>query len=370
MKFGNAIYRSLIIFIIFLSGAIILHAQNNSYNQSNFIYPAKSLTSTASMPESRCTVPKTAKTDLELNCLKGNVHTVRSEYAVFVKKDGQYVKTAVSQEMILTYDKRGNLLERLSHGTKDYGTESNVSRIVFNFDSKGIIAAGWAEYNSARPIPVKDIYTYDRKGNRIRQTVSYTESNEQAILILIYDANGNRIEERGYYPVPIVSDQKQTDQSLEKYLDRYTKYKYDGKNLIQTTYFDKYGIITNDVFSVFENGNRKEVIAYSADAKGNLTNKFRATFKYDEKDNLIENISYNKDDSIKERRTNEFDERGYRISETIYNSTGKIKSQGSLKYEFDSHGNWLSYTSDDVKSSERINAGEPFAGELRTITYY
>jgi hypothetical protein len=54
----------------------------------------------------------------------------------------------------------------------------------------------------------------------------------------------------------------------------------------------------------------------------------------------------------------------------IYDSNGKITSKGSLTYEFDSHSNWLSYTSDDLNSSERKNAGEPFAGELRTITYY
>jgi hypothetical protein len=326
-----------------------------------------SLESTPSMPESRCTVPKTAKTDLEFSCLKGNVHTVKSESAVFVKKDGQYVKVAVSAEQIVTYDKQGNMIERLSRGTKDYGTESNVNRVVYNFDSKGI-ATGWEEYNSGKQIPVKNIYTYDNKGKRIKQTVTYTE--EQSILILVYDSKSNKVEERTYYPVPIISDSKQTDEFIEKYLYRFTKYKYDGKNLIQTTFYNKEGLITNKVLFTYENGNKKEVIAYSADAKGNLTDKYRTSFNYDGKGNMIEKIVYNKDDSIQNRYVNGFDEQGYRISGIIYDSTGKITSKGSIKYEFDSHGNWLSYTSDDIKSSERINAGEPFAGELRTITYY
>ncbi|MBA3694257.1 MAG: hypothetical protein H0W77_12605, partial [Acidobacteria bacterium] len=114
--------------------------------------------STPSMPESRCTVPKTATKDREFNCLKGNVHTVKSESAVFVKKDGKYIKTRISQERIITYDKQGNKTESLTYGNKSYGTESNVSRVVFNFNSEGI-ATGWKEYNSVRPIPVEDIYT-------------------------------------------------------------------------------------------------------------------------------------------------------------------------------------------------------------------
>lgn len=327
------------------------------------------LSSTPSMPESRCTVPKTATTEREFNCLKGNVHTVKSESAVFVKKDSQFVKTAVSKVQILTYDKQGNLIERQSHGTKDYGTESEISRIVFNFNSQGI-ATGWEEYNSARPIPVKNIYTYDSKGRRIKQTVAYTESNEQSILIFIYDSDGNKVEERSYYPVPITNDSKQTDKYYEKYLNRFTRYKYDGNNLIQTTYYNKTGSITNKVLVIYENGNIKETIAYSADADGNLIDRYRTFFRYDEKGNMIEKIVFNKDDSIKNRYVDGFDEQGYRISRIIYDSNEKITSKSSLTYVYDSHGNWLSYTSDDLNSSERINNGEPFPAELRTITYY
>lgn len=326
-----------------------------------------SLESTPSMPESRCTIPKTAKTDLEFSCLKGNVHTVKSESAVFVKKDGQYVKVAVSAGQLLTYNKQGNMIERLSRGSKDYGTQSNVHRIVYNFDSRGI-ATGWEEYYSGKQVPVKNIYTYDNKGKRIKQTVTYTE--EQSILILVYDSKGNKVEERAYYPVPIFSDIQQTNESIEKYLDRFTKYKYDGNNLIQTTNYNKEGLITHKGFISYENGNQKEVIAYSADAEGNLTDRYRTSFKYDGKGNMIEKFIYNKDDSIQNRYVDGFDEQGYRISRIIYDSNGKITSKGSIKYEFDSHGNWLSYTTDDINFSERINAGEPFPAELRTVTYY
>ncbi|MFN2393433.1 MAG: hypothetical protein ABR566_15895, partial [Pyrinomonadaceae bacterium] len=107
---------------------------------------------------------------------------------------GQYIKTAVSQEQIITYDKQGNRIERLTQGSKDYGTDSSISRVIFNFNSKGI-ATGWEEYNSVRPIPVKSIYSYDNKGNRTKQTVTYAESNEQSILILIHDSEGNKVEE-------------------------------------------------------------------------------------------------------------------------------------------------------------------------------
>lgn len=328
-----------------------------------------SIESTASMPESRCTVPKTATTDREFHCLKGNVRTVKSEFATFVKKDDQLVKSVVSQERILTFDRQGNLIGRLTRGTKDYGTESQISRVVFNFNSQGV-ATGWEEYNSTRPIPVKDIYTYDNKGKRIRQTVTYLESNVQSILIFIYDSEGNKVEERSYYPVPITNDSKETQKIDEKYLNRFTKYKYDGKNIIQTTNYDKEGSTTYKGIATYENGNQKEISAYLADVKGNLIRSKKVSFKYDEKGNIIEKFIFNNDNSIINKYVDGFDELGYRISRTIYDSNGNITSSNSLTYEYDSHGNWLSYTSDDTRLSERRNSGEPFAGELRTITYY
>ncbi len=338
---------------------------------SNILIDARisNIDSTPSMPESRCTVPKTATTDREFNCLKGNVHTVKTESVAFVKKDGQIVKGGVSQEYIITFDRQGNLIERLTQGTKDYGTESEISRIVYNFNSQGI-ATGWEEYNSARPIPVKDIYTYDNKGRRIRQTVTYLESKVQSILIFIYDSEENKVEERSYYPVPITDDSKETEKYYEKYLYRFIKYKYDKKNIIQIIDYDKEGSITYKGIFTYENGNQKEIIAYLADSKGNLVRANKVSLKYDEKGNIIEKVIFNNDDSIKNRYVDGFDKLGYRISRTIYDSNGNITNKNSLTYKFDSHGNWLSYTSDDTISSERINAGEPFAGELRTITYY
>lgn len=328
-----------------------------------------SIESKGSMPESRCTVPKTAKTDREFDCLKGQVHTVKSESAVFVKKDGQYVKTAVSQTHIVTYDRQGNRIEAVTYGSKDYGTDSSVHRIVYNFNSKGI-ATGWEEYSLGKQIPVKNIYTYDNKGNRVKQTVTYSESNEQSILILIYDSKGNKVEERNYYPVPIINDGKQINESFEKYLYRSTKYKYDGKNLIQTTHYSKDGSISYQGIFTYENGNQKEAISYSPNANGQLIRSSRISFNYDKRGNLIEKIIYNQDESIQTRYVDGYDEQGYRISRIIFDSNGKITSKGSLTYQFDSYGNWLSYTSDDINSSERINAGEPFATQLRTITYY
>jgi hypothetical protein len=297
------------------------------------------------------------------------VHTVKSESGVFVKKDGQFVKTAVSQTHIVTYDKQGNRIERVTYGSKDYGTESSVNRIVYNFNSKGI-ATGWEEYSLGKQIPVKCVFNFDNKGNRIKQTVTYSESNVQAILILIYDIKGNNVEDRSYYPVPIINGDKQTNESLEKYLYRFTKYKYDGKNLIQTTHYNKDGSITNKGIFTYENGNRKEAISYSLDSNGQLTRSGRISFSYDKQGNVIEKKFYNKDDSIQTRYVDGYDEQGFRISRIIFDFNGKITSKGSLTYQFDSHGNWLSYTSDDINSSKKINAGEPFPAELRTITYY
>lgn len=326
-----------------------------------------SITVILGLPESRCTVPKTATKDREFDCLKGKVHTVKSEFVVFVKNGEQFIKTAVSATNIVTYDRQGNRIETLNYGSKDYGTESSFSRVVYNFNSKGI-ATGWEEYNSVTKFPVKDVYTYDDQGKRIRQTVTY--SSEQSILILTYDSKGRKIEERHYYPVPINSDGKQTDSSIEKYLNRFIKYKYDGNNVIETTDYNKEGSIIGRVLSNYENGNKTEIIVYSTDASANLVRTYRTSFKYDNKGNAIEKIIYNQDDSIKNRYFDAYDERGFRISRIVYDSNGRIVSKGSLTYQLDSHGNWLSYKSDNIKSSERINSGEPFSAELRTITYY
>ncbi len=364
MKYTTEINQSLIAITLLLASITVLQAQKNIQTQQDSIQVEENIMETVpSMPESRCTVPKTATRDREFDCLKGNVHTVKSEFAVFVKKDGQYVKSGVSQEQIITYDKLGNRIERLTYGNKSYGTESSVSRVIFNFNSKGI-ATGWEEYSPGKQIPVKSIYSFDKTGNRTKEVVTYTEFNQQAILILIYDTTGNKIEERQYYPVPVSDGKKKIKVYDEKYLTRFIRYKYDGKNLIQITNYNKEGLIIYKGISTYENGNKKEVISYSANADGELVRSNRASLVYDKKGNLIEKVIYNKDDSIKSRYINGFDDEGNMISQIIYDSNGKTKGKISVTFEFDSHGNWLSYTTDDSHS------GEPYPMEIRTITYY
>jgi hypothetical protein len=343
---------------------LIIQAQEFKQTQQNIVYSRESVRdSTPSMPESRCTIPKTAKTDAELSCLKGNVHTVKIENAVFVKKGGNLIKTAVSQVTIATFDKKGNLTERLNKGTKDYGTESSIHRIVYTFDLEGK-ATGWEEYNEGKPIPVKDVYIYDDKGNRVRQTVTYPSSREQAVLLIVYDSMGNKIEERGYYPVPTFNENKNNSKPDEKYFHKLIKYNYQGKTLTEIIYYYEKNVVTNRVLYTYENGNIKEVVAYALDKNKDLVQFGRTTFEYDEKDNIIEKLIYKADNSIETKHIKGYDNNGFITSHIVYDSKGEIKSNGSLTYNYDSHGNWLSYT-----TNERY-VNQPFPMELRTITYY
>ncbi len=316
------------------------------------------------MPESRCTIPKTAKTDLEFNCLQGNVHTVKSENAIFVKKDGKYVKAAVSQAKQLTYDNKGNLLEQLSHGTKDYGTEFSISRVVFNFKTNGV-ATGWVEYGQkGKEIRVRNIYSYDKIGNRTKQIVTYLQSGERSILILTYDSMGNKIKERGYYPVPSNVEIENISEFNSKYFHTLIKYKYHNNSLIETTHYDKENLVRNKIINKYENGNKKEVVSYSLNKNNELVRFGRITYTYDQKGNVIKKTVYKADDSIKTRHIKGYDNRGFVTSHRIYTSNGKLKMKRDLKYNYDSQGNWLSYTFSKKPSNKS------FQVELRTITYY
>ena len=94
--------------------------------------------------------------------------------------------------------------------------------------------------------------------------------------------------------------------------------------------------------------------------KGSLREK--ATSKYDEKGNMIEDNHYNADGSLMYKNTYKYDEKGNMIENNTYNADGSLSSKYTYNYEFDAMGNWIKKTS--------ITIGKPNQLIERVIEYY
>jgi hypothetical protein len=354
-KFNQSLTAITLLFVSF----VILQAQKKIQIQQNSSISIESRENQIGIdwrPVNKCIVAKTAKRDREFDCLKGNVHIVQSEFAGLVKKDGQYVKDSVSQERTITYDRQGNKTESLVYGF-DYNRNKKVdSRVVYNFNSKGI-ATGWEDYADGRPIPTKSVYTLDNKGNRIKQIVTEASGFVRAILTLIYDSKGNNVEK-------IYDDKAPT---ISRFKDIY---EYDQNKLIQTISYNKAGLITNKTILTYENGNIKEGIGYAIDGNNELIRVNRNSYRYDAAGNMIERIIYNKDDSIQIKYIYGYDEKGNIISIIVYGSDGKLLGKVSITLEFDSQGNWIKHIYNYSNGAEGTDSRESHSIESRTITYY
>ncbi len=359
MKYTAKFNQSLTVITLLFVSLAVLQAQKTTQTEQNSSIRIESRENQIGIdwkPVNKCTVAKTAKRDREFDCLKGNVHIVQSEFAGLVKKDGQYVKDSVSQERTITYDRQGNKTESLVYGF-DYNRNKKVdSRVVYNFNSKGI-ATGWEDYADGKPIPTKSVYTLDSKENRIKEVVTQADGYVRAILSLIYDSKGNNIER--------IYDDKNAGTNRYKQIDE-----YDEKNLIQSLSYNKAGSITNKRILTYENGNIKEAAGYALDANNELIRVNRNSYRYDATGNMIERIIYNKDDSIQTKYIYGYDEKGNIISIIVYGSDEKLLGKVSITLEFDSQGNWIKHIYNYSNGAEGINSRESHSIESRTITYY
>jgi len=150
------------------------------------------------------------------------------------------------------------------------------------------------------------------------------------------------------------------------YISHYAVFELDGSvnSTISTTYFDTYSIDSvydsnNILLSVLKrtyNDKGKTLSIHSSKGLGDqFENGYNAFFKYDDNNNLIEDMEYNNRSKLISKRKYKYNKENKRIELREYNSLSQC--EGYETYEYDSNGNEIEskYYNTFFKAFTQIN---------------
>ena len=250
----------------------------------------------------------------------------------------QYINDAVGIKTDYDWDKSGKNNTAITRRNPD---NSQIDRIEMKYQGKNL--AQKTTFNAQNLQSDKSNYLYDSKGNVIQEDIYLSKDFVQYKAVYKYDKQNRKISEARY------------DKDLKKHYE--TTLKYDGKNVTNKstvndkgelevsqdfTYDSKGNVLTEMAYEKFDNS--KTLTRYAYDSKGNRTDwsvekngvpYMKATYTFDDKDNLTSISATDKDGKEIERR--------------------------DYAYEYDETGNW-------TKKTVKIKGVPQFVAE-RTIIY-
>ena len=170
----------------------------------------------------------------------------------------------------------------------------------------------------------------------------------------IYDANGNRIEEKSFDGSDVLQW-------------RYT-YTYDvkGNQIESKTFNDSDVFQLRYTYTYDANGNQIE----SKEINGSDVLQWRYASTYDANGNQIESKSFNESDVFQGRYTSTFDANGYQIESKDFNGSDVMQWRYTSTY--DSNGNLIeskTFNGSDVLQSRTLNVVSPISGWLNILTF-
>lgn len=177
-----------------------------------------------------------------------------------------------------------------------------LKKTEYVYDNKGIMSEVYS-YNANDTLTSKHKYlnTYDDKGNLVTRIHLRADSSVDNKFTFVYNGSGNLVE--------------------------YTQYRH-GTDLI-----------VKEICSYDNKGNMTEDIIYKPDGKID----WRFSYKNDDKGNRLEaNVYKGKKFIIK--YINAYDTYGNETEVDWCKESGKPYRKYYMKYEYDSHGNWIKQT--------------------------
>lgn len=214
--------------------------------------------------------------------------------------------------------KSSHITEYRPMTTENSGTLHTEHYVQFN--PKGYIVEMMINMQGTK---TKIVESYNER-NLSEEMISYDMNGEQTFKNqTVYDANGNKIEERSLFP----------DGAL---LQRLT-YKYDANN-------------REIERNLCGESNCFERVVSSYDKKGNLIREEKyddnglfaiIDFKYDKKGNKIEIVAVGKDKELIQRFTYKYDKKGNEIETAEYDAGNNLIDIKTFVYRYDKKGNWI-----------------------------
>lgn len=201
----------------------------------------------------------------------------------FLEEKNEWLPSSQYVQAITQYDKNGNVLIDVHYSASGETDSKNE----FVYDENGFLVRE-VIYIDDKEIAETHLFENNEKGLPVKEVVEYQEGG-RTVVSYAYNDDGKLLEK-------IISDD---DGEVEEIF----KNEYSGGNLI------------------------REI---ACDGDNELMEEVKYTF--DEENNLIEIISWNREDLEKGKLTHEYNEKGQRICSKTYNCAGQLIARSKMLY--------------------------------------
>jgi len=240
-------------------------------------------------------VRESKKTDLDFYNLNGKVKSLKENNYKAEEKFGEIVKGEKEESFtpVTIFNKDGNLIE-----SSMYNANGELEfKTIYKYNEKGYINKE-ITYVANGEFNTNNYHVYNEKGFLIEKNNFNAKDSLVSKSNYRYDEKGNNIE-INYY-------------KLEE-IDYKIKFEYNAKGqIIESNYYDSDGSIIGKIKYLYNNkGNEEEVAStffYTWTEEDKTKELFK--YKYDEKGNWIERITFDEDNiplKITERIIEYFD---------------------------------------------------------------
>ena len=317
--------------------------------------------------------------------LSGPVQRVQT----FEINDANHSQTLIKDQ---AFNSSGQLIDE-SELERSIELESSF-RVVYTYDPTGQLVETSGFKKSGTP-DRRTTYTYTPGGKKIEESVYFLDSHNHTrftfdehgsmTLAEYFDATGTlkaikhhryeylnkgNISEVIYYPP---SDPKNDSKpSAPSAPDKYrTIYVHDDTGRLQ----EEFEYISDDRLNKKKTFDKNGVLREELSELGYMS----VTINYDEKGREIG--SYNKPnkqlaspEQYELRTQISYDSRGNKTQEITRASDGAIRTELTITYEFDTHGNWISKTEKNLEheshGASSADSSQSLKRFRRTITYF
>ena len=336
--------------------------------------------------------------DWQRDNLVGSVRSIQIEFAEANTVDGKLVEIKRWPHQRITYNERGQEVERVNFNQN--GTEQD--RSVIRYDSEGrIIGYGDAkkdryhstiEYDSkgnrietrmyeGDVIQTREVYTYDDKGRKIEQSRFADDGAYHERLIYAYNAAGQLTEMAAYYSGTLKEKHLKTYNGAGDLVkEASVNYELPGQNSTVEHSYDKLGreiemyadtaILWSKVRTVYDaKGRVAQRTTFMEYKQPNIMQSHapkpgRVVFRYNDRGQVLEEAVYEPDEALASKTVFTYDKEGKLIEEAQVSRN--VPGDWKVSYEYDSHGNWVKRTKPNTDHTGR----QYIYVEHRAITYY
>lgn len=201
---------------------------------------------------------------------------------------GYSPKGKIVAKYVYSYNEQGKVIDEIFYKSPDL--KNCNYKLVRSYDDKGLLMGG-VFYNSSGEVRSKYSFTYDDKGQRIKEVY------EDETHIFGYDDNGNRTSQTTYLP--------------DGTLKNSTQISYDGKgNVINEKWYDGEGVLYSD-FTAKYNDAGLPIESILLDGEGHVIEEYCT--EYDEYGNVVDEYVSKNYGSYKTHHLIEYDEQGREV---------------------------------------------------------